>query len=324
MTAKKNLMKPTLFHIGYYKTGSTFLQRNLFGSPDSGFLAVAPDHVVDPMARARYMADQFICNDSGQIASPWQTTSGNLVREATALIGQKKGMPVISHERFLGYPFAAGLDAPMILKRIHKFCPRAKILIVTREQYSLIASSYMQYLRRGGTMSITTALTHKYDNRVAFFNQDYFFFDLAAQAYIDSFGKENVLVLPYELLKKDPVKFVNLIYEFCGNHCEYALPATRMENPSNSVFVESTFRWFNLFSTRNSLNAYSPVGAPIMPIVERAKRFLSAHISENLEYRSREDKLNRIRDAIPLGTFTESNKNLSEITSIDFSAYGYS
>jgi hypothetical protein len=232
-------------------------------------------------------------------------------------------MPVISHERFLGYPFAAGLDAPLIRDRIHEFCPQAKILIVVREQQSLIASTYTQYLRRGGTMPIKKALTHKYDSRLAFFNREYFYYHLAVEGYMKVFGKENVLVLPYEQLKKAPEDFLSHIYTFCGLKTVPQIQTGRKENKSNSLFIEQLFRRLNLLTTRNSLNGYSPIGLSLRPRTESFKRCLSGLVPNRIEKRAKRALNESISTHLPPGTFSNSNARLSEITGIDFSSYGY-
>lgn len=315
--------KAILFHIGYYKTGSSFLQKNIFGDPNSGFHAVAPNDITSPMGRARYLTNQFFTDDNGHILSPWQGLSQSTFEESSYLINLNDGMPVISHERFLGYPFASGLDAVALRERIFDFCPSAKILIVIRNQYDLILSTYIQYIRRGGNLSLKNALTTKYDNRIAFFSKAYYYYHLAINGYIDRFGKKNVLVLPYELLKENQNNFLTLIYDFCEIDFKETFLKSETVNRSNSLFIENIFRPINFLTSRGSINGYSPVGLPVNGYMDKIKKTLSLAIPTAIDIRTKIQMQNEIQKVFPLGTFSKSNKIVEQLTDLDLGYYGY-
>jgi len=276
------------------------------------------------MERSRYLSRQIVFGKDGQIASPWESISQNTIDEAKALLGDDQGMPVVSHERFLGYPFGAGLDAPVIRDRIREFCPNAKILMVVREQQALIQSSYIQYIRRGGTMPLKRALTQKYDWRMPFFNKAYFYYHLAADGYMNAFGRENVLVLPFEMLQREPETFVSSIYDFCGMEGGYLPEAEKRENKSNALAVEMLLRRFNVLLSKNSLNAYSPIALTVSAKKkDRMKEALSRLVPDSLEKRTKKRIRDDIRSALPPEAFRRSNTRLSELTGTDFGAYGY-
>lgn len=312
-----------LFHIGYYKTGSSFLQKNIFGDPTSGFQALGPNDIANGMGRARYLSNKFVMDESGQILSPWQGLPQSIIEESSSLFDSNGGIPVISHERFLGYPFASGLDAVAIRERIFDFCPNAKILIVIRNQYDLILSTYIQYIRRGGNQSLKNSLTAKYDNRIAYFSKSYYYYHFAIEGYINRFGKNNVLVLPYELLKEDQNKFLKLIYDFCK--IDFKEPELKNEivNRSNSLFIENTFRPINFLTSRGSLNGYSPVGLQVNGYMEKIKKTLSLVTPTMLDERTKTLMRNNILNVFPLGTFSQSNEIVEKLTNLNLSSYGY-
>ena len=52
-------------------------------------------------------------------------------------------VPVISHERLSGYPHSGGHDSKEIAHRLAAVFPNAKVVIVIREQKSMILSNYL-------------------------------------------------------------------------------------------------------------------------------------------------------------------------------------
>ena len=136
-----------LFHVGYPKASSTWLQERLF-LPQHGFFPVyfnktdreiLNNFLVDPTA-FNYDAARFRADLEERLRH-------GLERQHT--------VPVISAESLTGM----SNDAPMgstklIAERIHNTWPDAKILIVVREQFSIILSGYFQYVRGGGIRSL--------------------------------------------------------------------------------------------------------------------------------------------------------------------------
>ena len=60
--------------------------------------------------------------------------------------------PVVSFERFSGNPFSGGYDSKEIANRLAEVFPGARVLVVIREQRSMIVSTYKQYVREGGAL----------------------------------------------------------------------------------------------------------------------------------------------------------------------------
>ena len=77
--------------------------------------------------------------------------------EILASAGDMEGkIPVNSNERLCGCPHNGGRDARRIAEWLRQAFPEARILCTIREQKQMICSSYLQYLRNGGTSSLST------------------------------------------------------------------------------------------------------------------------------------------------------------------------
>jgi hypothetical protein len=319
------MSKPVVVHAGYYKTATTFLQKWVFGVAKLGFSALAPDTITDSVARVRYFGDAFILNENRRLISAWTLEVEGLRERIQHYISAAPGVPVISHERFLGYPFSSGFDAYQVLQRIKAAVPNARIVIVIREQHDLIVSTYFQYLRRGGLLSLQAALTRAYDNRFpGHFSPEYFKYHIAVQAYINAFGKENVLVVPYEMMRTEPETFYRRLFGFCGTEYVGLPNLHKVENVSHSRSVELAFRRLNVFLQKSSLNGYSNVsiGLPNSSL-ESMKRQLSAIVPRVIEDAVVRHVQRTLDARLPVDNFRESNQTLSRALGIDLARYGY-
>jgi len=174
-----------LIHIGYPKTGSTFLQHWFAAHPQIAYV-------------------------HGGIAG---------FRDVYAMIAEaaadrpERLWRVTSHEAFTSpFPDAGkrniDLDRPgegTLADRQARACdllaqsfPDAHILVVTRGYRSMILSSYSQYVRVGGTEDLETQVGRGGENP--------WHYDALIAMYRERFGGR-VIILPYELLAGDPAAF---------------------------------------------------------------------------------------------------------------------
>ncbi len=102
--------------------------------------------------------------------------------------------------------------------------PSAKVLIVTRGYKSIISANYSQHVKEGGTLRAEDIFNY------SGFVRDLFDYSYLIQLYRTAFGKENVIVLPYEFLKENPTAFFSKI------EAELGLPhypfTSKIVNPS--------------------------------------------------------------------------------------------
>jgi hypothetical protein len=206
-----NKMQGHLIHIGYPKAGSTFLQEwfrqnpQLFYSPGGlgGF-----NNVYGISQKASQKAGEefkyFVTSDES-LSTP-KSSSGTL--------------PVDDGKRNFALPEPANAAQQKVCGILKCLYPIGKILFVTRGFKGIIMSGFSQYIRAGGVLGFQ-AFTNA--NRLAIQGAtnetrygeevDYTFI---AGIYEEAFGKENVIILPFELLRDDQNKFLTIIEERLG------------------------------------------------------------------------------------------------------------
>ncbi len=92
----------------------------------------------------------------------------------------------------------------VIAENIARIYPMARIIVVIREQLSWAISRYKMYYRGGKTSStIDELITEPLEG-----------YDAMVERYQTWFGRENVLVLPLEMMHRDRVDFVKRITNF--------------------------------------------------------------------------------------------------------------
>jgi hypothetical protein len=300
-----------VIHIGYHKTGTTWLRHRLFNREDLKFHLVSRyshemgallhPHALDfdPNAcRRRFTETIDRCDGEGRIA-------------------------VIMHERLSGDPHSGGYDSKEMAERLHRTFPEARILIGIREQRSMILSCYKQYLKYGGACSLQDYVNAKRDHRLPLFSQAHFRYHRLIAHYRTLFGASRVLVQPYEKFRSDPASYVRALAGFCGIEVPDELPyGDRVNVPMKPVALKVK-RVLNPFIRRDSLNANSPyvmgwLGRPS----HRALQFLDRAVPESLNGRVEESWKRTIEDATR-GYYEESNRQTSSLIGAELGAQGY-
>lgn len=119
----------------------------------------------------------------------------------------------ISLERLAGNPFQGGADGELIANRLKDIFPTAKILITIRNQSKMIDSLYKQYIFQGGGLNFQAFIKGTVRSSL-YFSIDYLKYDALVSYYQNQYGKENVLVLPYELLSENPSTYFSRLNSF--------------------------------------------------------------------------------------------------------------
>jgi hypothetical protein len=191
-----------LIHIGYHKTGTSWLQKEFFENPITGINSIAK--YVD---RAKWVTE---------FTKPFYLYDEKNLKEYINQSFQKNKVNVFSLERLSGYPSTGGFDSLENAKRIKSLFPDAKILIVVREQKSMIRSHYMEYLKSNGAEKLEELMTPErfYLIRNPIFQLEFFNYNHLIKVYDQLFSKDDVLVLPYELLKTESTSFIKSIIDF--------------------------------------------------------------------------------------------------------------
>lgn len=210
-----------LIHIGYLKTGTTWMQKNFF-----------------PLVRNAYFfnPDEF---------------NKNFIRNnklSSEIIQNKHKINIISQENILGGAIVNENKRIDTAKRLKSAFHTAKIIIFIRKQNSLISSAYSTYLKMGGTKPIKDYLFSKRKNG-RFFNLDFFKYNNKfIQLYSELFGAQNIYYFCYERFLEDNRTFLKRFSELFSldidlNSVDYSFINKRIR--------ERLVKWYkimNLFS----------------------------------------------------------------------------
>ena len=311
-----------LIHIGYHKTASTWMQRNIFHEHSKSFWPI--ETTGEPH---RSFWKKFIYNNEGYLLSPYSNPEKQIKEVIKKAYQQRpendNRRPVISSERLSGNPHSSGFDSKIIAQRLKSVLPEALILILIREQKSFLLSNYLQYLSIGGKDHVLDYLERKYDGKRPQFSPDYIVYNDLIQWYYTLYQRENVLVLPYELLNLDPQSFIKEIEEFAGAKIHLTPDQYSFrENESKRKLPFFRLRKINHWNTSSSMNSFSRNNK-----LKRALFGILKTCNENI-YRDRaNEKLTKaLQSNIHNWTgnrYEEQNIKLSKLISIDLSKYGY-
>jgi hypothetical protein len=189
-----------LIHPGFHKTGTTWLQDELFSDTrifkslmthaDVDRTIVAPhDFMFDPDAARDRIVAQSVAD--GRIN-------------------------VISSEILTGSPFYGMREGRSLVERLHRIAPDARILLTVRAQLPVLRAHYQQYVKRGGMLKPAAFYQPDCEPGYTGFDLDMMQYHLFAEYYAQLFGADNVLVLPQEVMAKDPDAFFAALTAFIG------------------------------------------------------------------------------------------------------------
>jgi hypothetical protein len=183
-----------LIHIGLPKTGSTYLQR---------WFAKHPQMIYHEGGIAGF-GDVYEMSRQAASAGPTKVR--------------------VTSSEFLSVAYdRAGLQADHLLQgtinkdaqaricaSLASLFPTAYVLLVTRGFRELLLSSYSQYVRDGGASDFWDPLPEAAEEQMQAWN-----YDAIVGLYRRAFG-DRLIVLPYELLRDDPGRFLSEIEDRIG------------------------------------------------------------------------------------------------------------
>jgi hypothetical protein len=227
--------RAVLFHVGLPRAASTFLQRRVFPALDAAFLNV----------RVRPNPDAPSVVDRGSTAF---LHSAEEARAAIAAAGQDT---IVSSDSFLfGTTAEQRFDFEERARRLREIWPTARVLIVLRRQDDFCRSIYVTSLKKIYPYPPARLLALDGRERAKggrLFPYTILNFDQIVSTYERLFGAENVLVLPYELLREDFSQFIEAIVRF-GNYRldEQISPAAVNRGLSRTGYaVARILNWFS-------------------------------------------------------------------------------
>lgn len=194
-------MPQHIIHIGFPKAGSTFLQHYFSEHPDIDYDRMDFDYY-----RSTGKIDFSIMDK--KVDTPFRVLSEEELSVSAAHV-QKVGVEYQAYD--------IKKQTQQTAEDLKEMFPNAKVIIITRGYKSLIPSIYSQFLMSGGRYNFSNFI-QKFGSLFA----HHYHYDYIYELYVSVFGLENVLILPYELLRKDAKYFLKTIETFCGwNHLDF-------------------------------------------------------------------------------------------------------
>lgn len=190
-------MSKFLIHIGYIKSGSTYLQAwfdkhpamlykyhglgGFYNTRDLSWYAESEEQ----------MHECFVI--SSEHLSVWKSDSD--------IVGMRKGFKQYDIRKY----------QQKLCDTLYSLYPTGKVLIVTRGFTTMFNSMYAQYVFNGGTYNFEDFYNSIGDNVPHIFDYSH-----VVSIYRQRFGHDNVIVMPYEMLRDDPEAFTDYIEKAMG------------------------------------------------------------------------------------------------------------
>lgn len=299
-----------ILHIGFPKTGSTFLQEEVFPALPEINLRVTPNYNIIESKRAtslsRFMnVSPLVWNDLGSLF--WIK-----VREGSAT----------DEDILLSDEYAVEGNDPVRTARhiqeLHQLVSAShslNVLMVIRRQDTWLASVYSQLSNRYSSASqshFEEWVAERIELNKKFFDSQGLratYFTLFA-AIRDAVGQGSVTVLPYELLKTNPKSFV----EKCCSSANRSVPESLSFKQTNKRSTSST-RW----AIRPRADYYIQLrpGRVFQTILGRSR------IPIPDWRREKEITLNENLSSLILERYKSENKKLDQDLNLGLKEYGY-
>ncbi|MGC8638346.1 MAG: hypothetical protein ACP5XB_00530 [Isosphaeraceae bacterium] len=243
---------------------------------------------------------------------------------AVEAAGGQDLVPVISHEDLNGHPLHARYYGFQAAERLHATFPDARVLIAVREQKSMLRSLFGQYIVQDGLWPIADFIGTG-NERLGFrpiCRLDHFEYDLLVDHYRTLFGPDHVLVLPFEMLKRNSLEFEQRIHDFAGTH-RRAEARHPLENVGLGAMTLAVNQWLNRFARKPPLPGFDYFS---LPRSYRAKQRICRVLQRIIPQRWHHARDQAIKTYIANrvgGYYQQSNRRLAEMTGLDLRSFGY-
>jgi hypothetical protein len=300
------------FHIGLPKTATSYLQKNFFPLLDIVYLGKHYDSEIDDRKKDMEFAGLF---SSIFVSRPFDLSEVDYRKIVEAM--PEGGKILYSNELMSGSSRMNFCNAPQIAHHLSKAFPGAKVIFVLRRQDLFVESIYRQAIRGGYHRSVAKFLSVKRGEFGRIFYGRDALMDIHSMNYLnwveyyaEVFGEENLLVLPYEMLKSDRRGFLERISSFMG--VEYREPLSgERTNGRDSYALLCAMRLVNSFVPKKLQNRISdilPFGivASLLNAIGWERAFLDEEYSRKI-----------------LSFHEDTNRELSRKYGLELERYGY-
>jgi len=204
----------TILHLGLPKTGSSFLQNDVFSKLKK----------VNIVFKFRFMQeayDDWLYNIVTDINKPIRQEE---VNEKLSNYFVNNEINLISNEMFYcGHKgmFQKVDNRLKVLNRIYQIFPDAKVILAIRNKKTLLLSWYKQYIASGGILSFDEFIED-------IMNLEKLNYEPYINKLADYYGKENLYIFSFEDLLKNTNQIISEICNFIG--CEVPVYKIRKRN----------------------------------------------------------------------------------------------
>jgi len=306
----------TLVHIGYHKTGSTFLQRRIF-----------KHHPHIQLVNRKELKKVFL--RVGSLAFD-AARAGEWIAAQRPKAGNGRKVLVISDEELSGNIHTGGNGGYLpkeVADRLRAVLPDAQIAIFIRNQYDIIESVYRQYVKKGGTLRIKKYLFDRggLNHRFPLFSFDHFDYRPLIAYYISLFGRERVHVFLNEEMKKDIDAFLADFF------ARTAIPPAGQASEQERKWANVRMSFASIFLARltNRFYGSDPINRRVIVHIPGFYRFWR-HLYRGIDRLSLVRKVDRKRSFLsaPLRDhitkrYGSSNRQLADLIDVDLSGHGY-
>lgn len=198
-------MTQHLIHIGWAKAGSSFLQEWFTRRPELHYVprGIAGFRDVLEMSRVLDPPYRYYVTSAEELGTPY-ANAGSLQLG----LAQGRATP----------PEPVQTRQAAVCSLLKTLFPGSRVLIVTRGPRALLLSGHSQEVRGGSVQGVKARYRSLRGSAPGPLERTYRHrdFDYLISLYREAFGHDNVIVLPYELLRDDAARFIAVLEERLG------------------------------------------------------------------------------------------------------------
>ena len=301
---------PLLVHVGYHKTGTTFLQRRVFSDRSMGFLSES--RCQSNLATREFLTREPLSFDASSARAAFMP----MLEEAWSA----GLLPVISQERLTANPEQGQYWFPWVFDRLVETFGPFRVLVTIREQRGMLMALYRQAVRAGSALTLREALGtgNEPPGWGAILRPEYLLYDRLVEHVAARCGDDAVCVLPMEWLRRDPDAYLARLCSFCGVSPS-GKPEMASENTGYSVLATAIARRLAWLGRPNPLGPQQSASMRFKrSLVYQIDRVLPKSWSDGIDARWRSmiaDRVGRM--------YAESNQRLSDRLGMELGEFGY-
>lgn len=296
-------MPEIIVHIGYHKTGTTYLQKKIYPN-------------IQNLKYYDYLSENLF---PGMSSKSSFDVDLDRINEKLNSLGHDRIL--YSQEGLVGPLFYnSGINAKEIADNLKKLNV-SKIIITLRNQVSLIDSIYRQYIQEGGV----ARFNHFIKGWRYSFDLDHLNFYRLINYYSSLFGKENVLIILSEQIRENEAEVIRQLENFTnGTYIENNKNLNpRQSNISLSNLSIILLRFINHFTYSNHRPscAILPNNFTTWKIRYALQRLIDPYLFSRIS--GRKLLINKKTIDFLSGHYRANNVKLQKEYDLDIARYGY-